>query len=287
MRDLYLAADAAYPFDYSRLPRRVKIFLGYVGSELGTPHVWSQAEIDRVRAAGRVWVPIWTPAADVLTEQLGRQAANEMIAALAGYHGLTGCPVFLDIEQHVYAADPAGAKDAWQAWQQVMHGHGHSQAWPYLPGYVGYGWAANWTGTRPKSLPAGLIGWQYQGHVDGDRYDLSVVRRRVFDPWIATQEGADMPLDAAAQKFIVDQLQAVQDTVLARLRGIYHDGWEGHPHPAALVHLRADLERLLDVAGAPGTPGPDPAALAEKIAAALGPDLAERLADELHRRLAT
>lgn len=286
MARLTLVADCAYPFDYSRLPRGVAVILGYVGSLTGTPNVWTQPDVDQVRATGRAWCPIWTPAAAVLSAQLGLQAGNEMLAALAGYDGLAGCPVFLDIEQHVYAADPAGAKHAWRAWQDTMHAGGHPVAWPYLPLAAGYGWRADWTGTRPKVLPAGIAGWQYEGHVDADRYDLSVFDHSVFTGWISQSGGAAMPLSKDDRKFIVEQCQSVQDNVLARLRGIYHDGWDGHPHPAALTHLADQLADVgKAVAGLPAA-GIDPGHLAGLIAAQLGPDVAKAVADELHRRLA-
>lgn len=285
MSKLILAADCAYPFDYSRLPRRVKVIMGYVGSPTGTPNVWTQSEVDTARASGRAWVPIWTPADPRLDGQLGHQAANQMIAALAGYQGLEGCPVFLDIEHSVYVADQAGADAAVAAWTGDMHRAGHHQAWPYVPWVAGYGWVANWTGTRPRTLPEAFIGWQYAGGLDGDRYDLSVVRPSVFEAWIQQSKGDQVLLSRADRKFIVAQAQLVQDNVLARLRGIYADGWDGHPHPAALTHLADDLAGLHQAVAHIQVGPVDMPALAKTLTDQLGPIIGTMVADELHRRL--
>lgn len=173
--DLLLAADMAWPLDdYTRLPKGVRVVLGYVGGE--TPHVWTAGEIAKAEAAIGMWWPIWTapnPNARLDATQ-GRHDGLQMVAALRSLEANTNVPVFYDVEQSTYAASPSGARSAWQAWQQVMRAAGHPHAYPYLPWSAGYGWAANWANTRPYSLPAGLIGWQYEGNVNGRGYDLSV-----------------------------------------------------------------------------------------------------------------
>jgi len=59
MADLLLAADMAYPLDdYARLPKDVRVVLGYVGGE--TPHVWTAGEVRAAEAAVGTWWPIWT-----------------------------------------------------------------------------------------------------------------------------------------------------------------------------------------------------------------------------------
>lgn len=190
MGDLILAADMAYPLDdYARLPKGVRVVLGYVGGE--TPHVWTAGEVRAAEAAVGAWWPIWTapnPNARLDATQ-GRHDGLQMVAALRTLGIPAGVPVFYDIEQSTYAASRSGAKAAWQAWQQVMHDAGHPHAYPYLPWSAGYGWAANWTNTRTDSLPTNLIGWQYEGNVNGRGYDLSI-----FDAVLIgdTMEAADV-----------------------------------------------------------------------------------------------
>jgi hypothetical protein len=70
-----------------------------------------------------------------------------------------------------------------------MRAAGHPHAYPYLPWSASYGWAANWTGTRPDALPAGLIGWQYEGNTGGRGYDLSVFDAALIGD---TMEAADV-----------------------------------------------------------------------------------------------
>lgn len=285
MASLLLAADAAYPFDYRRLPRGVAAILGYVGHPDGTPHVWTASEVRAARASGRLWAPIWTPPAAVLNEQLGRQAADEMLTTLARYPLLGREPVFLDIEQHVYAAAPAGALAAAKAWAQTMTGHGWPYAVPYLPHQAGTGWAANWTGRRPDTLPAGLTGWQYAGELDGDRYDLSVFRPAVFAPLQAAMKGHPVQLDTQDQAWIVAQLDKVRDQIMLRLNGIAYDGEPGVKHGNALSHVHADVRAILAKVDAPPAASWTVADLARQLTADLGPTLARDLAVELGKRL--
>lgn len=283
---LVTTADCAYPFAYDRLPAGVDVILGYVGSPTGTPHVWDQAEVDTVRATGRVWAPIWTPPDPALTAQLGRQAGNSMAAALGRYR-LTGAePVFLDIEQHVYAADPDGATQAVAAWTAVMHGAGHRQAWAYVPARAGYGWAANWTGTPPAAVPFGCVGVQYAGNVDGGRYDLSVFTGDVFAPLLATiGKGTDV-LDTTDKAWIEATINTAIKGVRTILSAYQWDNLADYPEPYAAKHLHELLAKI-DATVTQLAPAAVPVdQLAAALETRLGPKLAADLAANLARRLA-
>lgn len=282
-----LVADAAFPFDYARLPHGVHWLLGYVGQPACTPHIWEQWEIDKAHAAGLGWAPIWTPPQAAFSAQGGRQAGNGMVQALSRLKLPAGLPCFLDIEQNSYAADPAGARAGVAEWQAIMHDNGHPQAWAYLPGYASTQWAADWVGTAPQHFAPGVIGVQYAGNVDNGRYDLSVFSDTVFAPPPPIPGTAAMTLNQADKVWIAEQFGTVQTNVLNFLHGLSDDGWKGHPHPWALTHLADQLAELhTQVAKiSPGTT--EAAVLANQIAALLGPHLAVEVADLLAHRLAT
>lgn len=283
---LVTVADCAYPFDYGRLPAGVPVVLGYVGSPTGTPHVWDQAEVDAVRATGRVWAPIWTPPDAVLSAQLGRQAANGMIAALARYR-LTGAePVFLDVEQSVYAANPGTATEAVAAWTAAMHAAGHPQAWAYVPARAGFGWAADWTGRPPAAVPFGCVGVQYAGQLDGGRYDLSIFAPEVFAGLLATAGKGPDVLDTTDKAWITGQLNTAVRQIGAAMSAYQ---WDNAPHqaePNANVHIMAAVNEVRATLAqlAPAALPVDQ--LAAELQAKLGPALAADLAANLAARLA-
>lgn len=281
----WVAADAADPFDYSRLPRSVKVILGYVGQLYCTPHVWTPDEVAHARNRGYLWAPIHTPPQVPFNAELGKQAGNLMVTELERYPLLGPEPVFLDIEHSSWAANPAEAMRGVAAWRQVMHDHGHRQAYAYLPWAAGTDWGANWINTRPSGIPDGYVGWQYAGGVDGDRYDLSLFRPGVFAELADRTKGFPMNLDADAQKWIVTQLETVRHDIVEVLREISSDSVPKHPHAHALVHIKAELDGLVNLvkAGGAGTVNVDQ--LAAAIVAKLGPGVADQVRVTLGRSL--
>lgn len=285
--DKVLVADAAYDFPLADLPKGTAAVLRYVGPPDGTPHIVSVGQVEAIRRAGMVWAPIWTPAARVLSHQLGLQAGNGMVAALKAYPLLGPEPVFLDVEKHVYDADPAGCRAAVAAWQSVMHLAGWSQAYAYLPSEANSQWVADWVDVAPHHFAPGVIGVQYQGAVHGDEYDLSVFARTVFQPLIDAQKGSPLSLTTSDKQWMVDQLALVQHNLGAKLSAYQWDNDKAHAEPAANVHLAAKLDQLLALVQAGHSGTVDTAALAKALSAALGPSLADDLARELSRRLAS
>lgn len=278
MTALITAADAAFPFDYTRLPSAVTVVLGYVGQPYCTPHVWTPDQVAAVRNHGKLWAPIHTPPQVPFTEQLGLQAGNLMLQELEKVPLLGAEPVFLDIERSSWEPNPSATMAGVRAWQSVMHAHGHPQAHAYLPWAAGDGWGANWTGAKPAAIPVGYVGWQYQGNADGGRYDLSVFLPSVFQDLINQSKGFPMNLDAEAQKWIVDQLNRVQHNLWQDMHN-YHWG-TGTPEqePHANVHIHQAVTDLAAAVAKLGTGGVDVTALANALAAKLGPDLATRTA---------
>lgn len=206
---LVLVADAAYPFDYGLLPPAVRVVLGYVGGDGMTPHIWTVDEQAACRRAGKLWYPIYTVPMRALTALDGYKAALAMLPRLA-VHGIAPDePKFLDIEYSAYAADPAGALACVQAWRSRLAQGGHRNGWPYLPLAAGQGWLAHWTHVRPSSLPAGVVGIQYDNALANDAYDLSV-----FDPRIFPNLGGTMSLDQ-------DSLDQIDRLLEAKLNGLF------------------------------------------------------------------
>lgn len=287
MSDLVLVADSAFPFDYSRLPSDVVCQLGYVGQLHETPHVWTADEVAHARQAVGAWAPIWTVPPSGFTVDVGKQAGNGMASALTALNYPHDGPVFLDVEHKTWAENPSRAMDAVAAWTETMAAHRWPNAHAYLPLAAGKGWLAHWTGIRPTSLPAGAVGLQYINALDGDRYDLSVFDRSIFTPLLTTGDNPMANLDAADQKWITDQLIAVQTNVLNHIEGMWYNGWTGHPNEVNLSAINTMVKHLTTVANAPSTGGVDVSALASALGTALGPQLAGAIAVELSKRLAT
>lgn len=170
---LVSVADGAYPQDnYDFLPPTVTWWLGYVGGE--TPHAWTYDERMRLEDTGRTWGGIWTaPQSGPYTRGQAQADAAGMIAGLTRLRYPTGRPVFLDVERSVWAANPAQTDDAADYWRVIMHESGWAPSAWYGPVGSGCGWLADWTGVPPVTLPAGLVGIQYDHALAGDRYDIS------------------------------------------------------------------------------------------------------------------
>jgi hypothetical protein len=268
-----MAADAAYPFDYSRLPHGVSVVMGYTGQPGCTPHVWTEAEVAAVQHTGRTWVPIHTPPQTGLTPDMGKQAGNLMVEELKHYKLPEGCPVFLDVERASWSANPAGARAAVADWQAVMHAHGHPQAWAYLPTLAGAQWVADWVGQAPQHFAPGVIGVQYAGNVDGGRYDLSVFAASVFAPPVVPPAPKPAPLTMPDQAWIVAQLNKVQANIGGKLSAYVWDDDPHHPEGVALVHLSAKLDHLLALHETAPIPPSQINELATELAKVLGPVL--------------
>lgn len=263
-RDKVLVADAAFDFPLHNLPRECAVVLRYIGREGETPHIVDQAAIDHIRGSGFAFAPIWTPTNRVFSQQLGAQAAGEMVAALGRYKLLGTEPVFLDIEEHVYAADPHGCMAGVEAWQRGMHAAHHVQAYAYLPGAAATQWVADWVGQAPHHFAPGVIGVQYVGSGPSHgQYDLSVFARTVFAPLLDHRRTAP-PKAGTDQQWLVDQLARVQSNLAKLIRA-----------------ESADVQGVVK-AGAVGNVN----ALADAIVTKLGPRLAGDLAAELAQRLA-
>lgn len=271
--DLIDVADAAYPFDYSRLPSSVRVVLGYVGESGCTPHVWSTQDVAGVRQAGLAWGPIVVPPQRALVAGDGIRAAQAMAHALPQYSYPRGGPVFIDIEHSSYVASPSGAADAVAAWRKGMAAAGYPLAVAYWPQASDYTWLPRWGGGRPSKLPAGCVGWQYQGGTDGDRYDLSVFAPSIFTALLTDGDSAAMALDSSDQQFIVAQLGKVQQN-LADMINALHVGVGGNHTWAA--NMTAVLRAVTDDAAHEGTGG-----MTDTQVTALGATLAAELAKSL------
>lgn len=268
-----LAADCAFPFDYSRLPHGVSVIMGYTGQPGCTPHVWTPDEVRAAQATGRTWVPIHTPPQGELARDAGKWAANLMVEELKRYPIRKDTPCFLDIERASWDANPAVARACVADWQAGMHAAGHPQSWAYLPSIAETQWVADWVGQAPQHFAPGVIGVQYAGNVDHGRYDLSVFAASVFATSTTTTTGETMTLNATDKAWVVGELETVQRNVQHMLQAINWDNDKAHPQPHALAHLDSKLDELLTAAhnGAPG--GVDVHALATELARVLGPVL--------------
>lgn len=283
--DLILAADAAYPFDYTLLPRACRIVLGYVGEPNETPHIWTAAEVAAVHDAGLVWAPIHTVPPGPFAPPAGTRAGQLMAEELKRYDYPADGPVFLDVEHDSYAANPAQANLAVAEWQHVMHGSGRRHAHPYLPLAAGYGWQANWTHVRPTDLGQHVVGVQYDNALHGDAYDLSVFRREVFASLLKGKQPMAKGLSHADREWIVQQITTARDDVVKLLHGLATDDDDKHPRPFALKHLHQQLTELAKVTGTGGSGAVDVAQLAKALADQLGPQMGGDVASELARRL--
>lgn len=285
MSDLVEVADAAYPFDYTRLPAAVKVVLGYVGQHLETPHVWTADEIATVHAHGLAWGPIWTPPQGHFTADDGLQAGDMMRDALGRLGYTKAGPVFLDIEKHTYDAHPADTRAGVSAWEATMVEGGWTITCPYLPTTAGSGWVADWTGTKPTSLPNAWDGQQYAGEVDGGRYDLSVFRSSIFTALLNQGDTTMSTLDAQDKAWIVAQLSTVQTNLHTQINACYTDNEENSPHPSANVHILAAVNEVLTAVKGIPKAEIDAKTLAADILVQLGPAVATDVAAELAKRL--
>lgn len=284
---LILTVDCAYPFDYSRAPKGTRVVLGYVGQLHETPHIWTAVEITAARRAIGAWAPIWTVPPTGLNAQVGMQSGNGMRAALEAMNYPKAAPVFLDVEHRTWAESPTRAIEGVDAWELTMAQGGWHNAHAYLPAAAKRGWAADWTGVRPTSLPTYLVGQQYAGGQDGDRYDLSVFRASIFDALLTKGTVTPVSLTTDDKAWIVAQLHAVQTNTLNYWERGAWDAWKDHPFPYSQKAI-FDLVTKLHVEITQGLPASGGAsALASQIAVALGPDIARAVAAELSKRLAT
>ena len=268
-----LAADAAFPFDYGRLPHGVSVIMGYTGQQGCTPHIWTEDEVKAAQATGRTWVPIHTPPQTGLTPDLGKQAGNLMVAELRRYQLPPHVPVFLDVEHSSWAANPAGARAAVADWQAVMRADGHPQAWAYLPAQAQAQWVADWVGAAPQHFAPGVIGVQYAGNVDGGRYDLSVFSAEVFAPPPPPPTPKPTSLTVGDQEWLVAQLTKVQANLAAKLSAYVWDDNPHYPEPVALTHLSAKLDQLVRLHTDAPIPPTQVQELAAEVAKLLGPIL--------------
>ncbi len=196
MASLIRVADGAYPQDsYAFLPTDMHVWAGYLGGH--TPHPWTVTEINAARANGLTWWGIWTaPDRRAITAMDGTADGAGTVARLTQINYPTSDPVFYDVEYATWHADPTGARAAISMWKHALAAAGWHHAYAYVPLSAGFDWIAHWTGARPASLPAGVVGIQYDHALANDRYDISV-----FDPSLLnTTGGTDMPItDADAQ----------------------------------------------------------------------------------------
>lgn len=286
MSDLVDVVDAAYPFDYRRLAGSVRVVLGYIGQAGETPHIWTQPEVDAVRVAGKVWAPIHTVPPGAFSLDAGKQAANMMREELTRYAYPSNGPVFLDVERSTYIANPQGARAGIAAWTVEMQAAGHSHAIAYVPAEAGYGWIADWTGSRPNFLLPNELGWQWQGGPNsGLPYDQSVFDPAVFATLLGTEPDVS-DLSTADKAWFTAQLETVQANISKKLSAYAYDNDKANPEPYAAAHLSAKLDELI------ARPVPAPAGevnvqlLANTIVAGIGPNLAAELVTALARKLA-
>lgn len=281
MTSLISAADAAYPFDYTQLPAGVSVVLGYVGMSGSTPHVWSTSEVDAVRAAGYTWCPIVVPPQRGLSTADGDTIADVMIRALPQYQYPLGGPVFVDIERGSYDADPAGAADAVTRWRARMDAAGYPAAYAYWPKITGYTWLPKWVARRPRRLPAGVIGQQWAGGVDGDRFDLSIFTPAVFAGLDVNPQGGPVSLDKAAQQFIVTQLDQVQQHLADMIQALHTGKGGKYTWDVNLAAVLRAVESAIPATPAGPLTDQQVAALAGSLAANLNRTLPEAVVKAL------
>lgn len=286
MSDLIDVADMAYPLaDYRVLLGKASVVAGYLGGD--TPHTWTGPEIAAVRNAGLVWWGIWTAPSrgQKPTAGMGADDGTRTVTALRSVAYSAALPVFYDIERDTYMADPGGAGAAWRAWQGKLAAAGYRHTWPYLPASAGYGWAANWTGTRPESVPRGTVGVQYAGNAGGGTYDLSVFSRSALGLGATSKGDTVADLTAADKAWIKAEIDAGIHALSLQASAYVWDNAPANKEPCAHVHIKADTAAILAKL-ATVTPGSvDTAALAAAVSKTLGATLAADVADVLARRL--
>lgn len=190
---LIKAADAAFPPSLDTLTADIRVVLGYCGEANLTPHIWTRAEVDAVRASGREWWAIIVPPeTTAMSAQTGHDAATYALKALPTYAHPKSAPIFFDVELSAWEASEQGCRDAVAAFKADMRAAGFLQAYGYTPAGMGIDWVAIWSGHTPSDVPAelpsGCIGQQYLGDYGG--WDYSV-----FDETLYIQDPQPSPVD--------------------------------------------------------------------------------------------
>lgn len=280
--DLVDAADCAYPPPaHLGWPATVRVVCGYLGGD--TPHVWTPAEIAAVTTTGRLWCGIWTAPSrgQHLVAATGTADGHGAAARLATLGLDSALPVFYDIEHDTYAASPAGALAARDAFRATLASHGYRSVWAYLPWAAQTDWVAKWQIGRPTSLPAGTVGWQWSGSTASEPYDRSVFSPALFPMITSTGGSAVATLDTDDRTWIDTQLRSWFSDLSLKLSAYVNDNQPGTPQPFALRHLAEQLATVQAKLGTLGGAGTDVTALAAALAADLGPDLGKQLVTAL------
>jgi hypothetical protein len=276
-------ADCLEPFDYSRLPSYVVAVAGYCGESIN--HIWTGAMINAVHAAGKRWWAIYTPLGATLTAADGQAAAVAMTKRLTSWSYPKLYPVFLDIERGVWDSNVNGAKACIAAWRAGMKKAGWTYAYPYAPRGSEPNWLPNWTGSAPATIPAGAVGVQYAGLVDGGRYDLSLFQQSLWDAGTSKLTEDPSIVDAATKAYFDSRFAAMHQDLIDLGDGMYWDRSRNGPLPAAMVHLKASLDAITAKVNTLSTGGVDSATVATQIAASLmatlAPDIVKALAAQL------
>jgi hypothetical protein len=283
---LLQAADAAEPFDYALLPKGVSVVLGYIGQAGETPHVWSTAEAGHARKTVGAWAPIWVPPQGAMRAEDGHVAGVAAVQALRQYDYPEHGPVFFDVEEHSYAANPAGALAAVEAFRQAVHAHGSYVGIGYLPAAAKQGWVAHWVKRKPATLPVSIAGQQWTNAKPGQPFDLSVFHPSVFAALTDPPKVDPVPTEAVTQQYLVDQLRILQGNIEAHIDLLHSGGKDGKQWPRNVVStydLVATVNQTLnDHVGA----SLDVKALAADLASQLGTDVARAVVALLAKHLA-
>lgn len=190
---LILVADAAYPFDYSKLPTDVVAVAGYLGGD--TPHIWTASEIATLEATGREWWGIWTAPSrgQVIPNGQGVKDGYATVAALKAMSYDRSKPVAYDVEYANWVSSPSAAMAAIRAWKLIVRGAGWLKAIAYVPYTADFDWVAYWDNILPTSLPNDWVGQQYGGYPG---FDLSAFNPSMLGDSMTTLNDADATLVA-------------------------------------------------------------------------------------------
>jgi hypothetical protein len=114
--DLISVADGAFPHPpYDFLPPTVAAWAGYVGGH--TEHYWTPGEVAGLETTGREWWAIWTAIQyQAITRTDAHADAMGMIAGLQRLAYSKARPVFYDIEESTWVANPLQTEDAARYW---------------------------------------------------------------------------------------------------------------------------------------------------------------------------